>query len=87
VAKALVGMLDWKLEVQAAIDLPNAGGRGDAVEIEQGRAYERLAQPLRALGHRVLPREFPSGLHGLERVPGGWRGGADPRREGTVQGE
>ena len=87
VAKALVGMLDWRLDVQAAIDLPNAGGRGDTVEIEQGPAYERLAEPLRALGHRVLPREFPSGLHGIERVPGGWRGGADRRREGTARGE
>jgi gamma-glutamyltranspeptidase/glutathione hydrolase len=87
VAKALVGMLDWKLDVQSAIDLPNIGGRGDAVEIERGSGYERFAEPLRALGHRVLPREFPSGLHGIERVPGGWRGGADPRREGTVRGE
>jgi len=28
-----------------------------------------------------------SGLHGVERVPGGWRGGADPRRDGAVRGE
>jgi gamma-glutamyltranspeptidase/glutathione hydrolase len=27
-----------------------------------------------------------SGLHGIERVPGGWRGGADPRREGAAAG-
>jgi gamma-glutamyltranspeptidase/glutathione hydrolase len=87
VAKALVGMLDWKLDVQAAIDLPNIGGRGDAVEIERGPAYERLAESLRALGHRVVPRDFPSGLQGIERVPGGWRGGADPRREGIVKGD
>jgi gamma-glutamyltranspeptidase/glutathione hydrolase len=87
VAKALVGMLDWKLDVQSAIDLPNIGGRGDAVEIERGGANERLAEPLRALGHRVVPREFPSGLQGIERVRGGWRGGADPRREGAVKGE
>ena len=87
VAKALVGMLDWKLDVQAAIDLPNTGGRGDLVELEQGPAYERFAEPLRALGHKVQPRTFPSGLHGIERVPGGWRGGADPRREGIARGE
>ena len=85
-AKALVGMLDWKLDVQAAIDLPNFGGRGDAVEIEPGPMLERLGPGLRALGHAVRPREFPSGLHGIERVPGGWRGGADPRREGTAKG-
>jgi gamma-glutamyltranspeptidase/glutathione hydrolase len=87
VAKALVGMLDWGLGVQAAIDLPNMGGRGDLVEIEQGPAYERFAEPLRALGHKVQPRTFPSGLHAIERVPGGWRGGADRRREGVARGE
>jgi gamma-glutamyltranspeptidase/glutathione hydrolase len=87
VAKALVGILDWKLDVQAAIDLPNFGGRGDPVEIEPGPAFERLAGPLRALGHEVRAREFPSGLHGIERTPQGWRGGADPRREGTVKGD
>jgi gamma-glutamyltranspeptidase/glutathione hydrolase len=30
--------------------------------------------------------EMESGLHGIERVPGGWRGGADPRREGVAKG-
>jgi gamma-glutamyltranspeptidase / glutathione hydrolase len=28
-----------------------------------------------------------SGLHGIERVPGGWRGGADPRRAGIARGD
>jgi gamma-glutamyltranspeptidase/glutathione hydrolase len=87
VAKALVGILDWKLDVQAAIDLPNFGGRGDAVEIEPGPAYERMAGPQRARGHEVRPREFPSGLHGIERVDGGWRGGADSRRDGVAKGD
>jgi gamma-glutamyltranspeptidase/glutathione hydrolase len=27
-----------------------------------------------------------SGLHGVARTPGGWSGGADPRREGVVEG-
>jgi gamma-glutamyltranspeptidase len=28
-----------------------------------------------------------SGLHGIERIGGGWRGGADPRRDGAVKGD
>jgi gamma-glutamyltranspeptidase/glutathione hydrolase len=28
-----------------------------------------------------------SGLQGLQRTPGGWFGGADPRREGIVRGQ
>jgi gamma-glutamyltranspeptidase/glutathione hydrolase len=31
--------------------------------------------------------DLTSGLHGIERVPGGWRGGADPRREGRAKGD
>ena len=87
VAKALVGVIDWKLDVQAAIEIPNFGGRGDAVEIEPGAAYERMAAGQRARGHEVRAREFPSGLHGIERYDGGWRGGADPRRDGVAKGD
>jgi gamma-glutamyltranspeptidase/glutathione hydrolase len=31
--------------------------------------------------------ELPSGLQAIQRVPGGWFGGADPRREGVVVGD
>ena len=87
VAKALVGVLDWKLDVQAAIDLPNFGSRNGPALIEQGSRYEALAQPLEERGHQVERIVLQSGLQGLERVPGGWRGGADPRRDGAVRGE
>jgi gamma-glutamyltranspeptidase / glutathione hydrolase len=87
VAKALVGMLDWKLGVQAAIELPNFGSRNGPTLIEQGSRYEPLAAPLAARGHQVERIPLSSGLHGIERVPGGWRGGADPRRDGAVRGD
>ena len=87
VAKALVGTLDWGLDVQAAIDLPNFGSRNGPTLIEQGSRYEELASSLAGLGHQVDRIPLTSGLHGIERMPGGWRGGADPRREGAVRGE
>ena len=46
-----------------------------------------LAPALRERGHEVQAMEFTSGLHLIDRVKGGWRGGADPRREGAVRGE
>jgi gamma-glutamyltranspeptidase / glutathione hydrolase len=86
VAKALIGVLDWKLDIQSAIDLPNFGSRNGPTQIERGSRYEALAPQLERRGHEVQFAEFESGLHGLERVPGGWRGGADPRREGVAVG-
>jgi len=31
--------------------------------------------------------DMTSGLQAIERTPGGWFGGADPRREGLVLGD
>ena len=87
VAKALVGILDWKLDVQAAFDLPNFGSRNGPTLIEQGSRYETLAPQLEARGHQVDTIPLASGLHGVQRIRGGWRGGADPRRDGAVRGE
>ena len=86
VAKALIGVLDWKLDIQQAIDLPNFGSRNGPTEIERGSAYEALVAPLARRGHEVRVIEMESGLHGIERVGAGWRGGADSRREGIAKG-
>ena len=87
VAKALVATLDWKLDAQAAASLPNFGSRNGPTEIERGTLYELLAPALRERGHDVRALDFTSGLHLIEKVRGGWRGGADPRREGVARGE
>jgi gamma-glutamyltranspeptidase/glutathione hydrolase len=87
VAKALVGMLDWGLDVQAAAAVPNFGSRNGPTLLERGTSYEKLKTELEARDHVVQFDSLTSGLHGVERVPGGWRGGADPRREGVARGE
>jgi gamma-glutamyltranspeptidase/glutathione hydrolase len=85
VAKTLLGVLDWGLDIQQAIDLPNYGSRNRFTELEKGRLHE-LAAPLRAMGHEVREVEFPSGLQGIVLTPDGLEGGADPRREGVAIG-
>ncbi len=95
VAKTIVGLLDWRLDMAGAAALPNFGSRGGATEIELGSAYEPLAAVLALQrGHDVAIRSMTSGVHGIERVPAGaagtaagWRGGADPRREGAAAGD
>ena len=87
VAKALVAMLDWGLDASAALAVPNFGSRNGPTLLERGSAYESLRRALEARGHEVELVPLTSGLHAIERVPGGWRGGADPRREGAARGE
>jgi gamma-glutamyltranspeptidase / glutathione hydrolase len=87
VAKTLVAALDWGLDAQAAVDAPNFGSRNGPTYLERGTRVEKLASQLAARGHVVEVVPLTSGVHALERFEGGWRGGADSRREGTVRGE
>jgi len=86
VAKTLVGVIDWKLPLQAAIAAPNMGSRNRDTEIERGTVLENLAAALRAMGHPVAAVDLVSGVHGIVRTPRGLEGGADPRREGVALG-
>jgi gamma-glutamyltranspeptidase / glutathione hydrolase len=91
VAKVLVGTLDWGLDVQEAIALPNFGSRNGPTELEAGRFPAAEIEQLKARGHTVRVFDQNSGLHGIERmdihgVPL-WFGGADPRREGVAKGD
>jgi len=87
VAHTLVGVFDWGLDIQQAIDLPHVGSRNRATELEAGTPAEALAGPLRAMGHEIRVGDFPSGLQGILRLPDGrLQGGADPRREGLALG-
>ena len=91
VAKTVVGVLDWNLNVQQAISLPNMGSRNGPTELERGRVSDELVEQLRAKGHNVQLMEQTSGLQGImrTRIDGQevWFGGADPRREGIVEGD
>jgi gamma-glutamyltranspeptidase/glutathione hydrolase len=87
VAKTLVGVLDWGLDPQAAIDLPNVGSRNGPTELEKDTAAVALEPKLRALGHETRVMEHTSGLQAIVRTRRGWIGGADPRREGTAEGD
>jgi gamma-glutamyltranspeptidase/glutathione hydrolase len=91
VAKALVGTLDWGLNVQQAINLPNFGSRNGPTELEAGRFPVALQEQLKARGHAVRSFDMTSGLHGVQRLTihgqPWWFGGADPRREGVAKGD
>ncbi|MFL6710760.1 MAG: gamma-glutamyltransferase [Massilia sp.] len=91
VAKVLVGTLDWGLNVQQAIALPNFGSRNGPTELEERRFPAATIDALKARGHTVRLTEQNSGLHGIQRLSihgqDFWFGGADPRREGVAKGD
>lgn len=87
VAKSLIAALDWQLDLQQAIALPNFGSRNGPTELEQGRASESLLRALRERDHALVLRALPSGAQGIQRVGNGWFGAADPRREGIAAGD
>ena len=83
VAKAIIGVIDWKLSAQDAIALPVLFVQGDAVVIERGSALEAMVPALHALGHeRVTARAMPLKANAVEVVDGVLIGAADPRSEG-----
>ncbi len=87
VAKALVAVLDWKLDAQQAVSLPNFSNRNGATELEEGTSFAKLKQSLERLGHTVEVVRLTSGSQAIMATDGGLVGGADPRREGLAKGE
>jgi gamma-glutamyltranspeptidase/glutathione hydrolase len=87
VAKTVIAVVDWGYDLQAAIDLPNAGNRNGATEIEAGPSAEALAAALTARGHKVRISDRPSGLTGIRVTRHGLEGAADPRRDGAALGD
>lgn len=84
-AKALIGVLDWNLPVQAAFDLPNLVAKGDGFGADTERFSAPLATAMAARGIVLRPNSTEnSGLHGGVWRDGRWDGGADDRREGIV---
>ncbi len=88
VAKAIIGVLDWKLSIGDAIALPLAYASDDLLVAEAGApALAAMIPALETLGHRTASYPMPLKANGIERLPsGGWRGGADPRSEGVALG-
>ncbi len=85
--QALIGMLDWNLSAQAALDLPRVLNMNGPTELEDKGDLPAQAERLRALGHEVQVRRHEGGLTAIRREGDGWGGGADPRRDGVARGD
>lgn len=85
VGKTLVGLLDWKLPMQRAIDLPNLVARGSQFNGEVSRMSPEILNGLEKRGIVVKSGSGEdSGIHGIFWRNGNWEAGADSRRDGAV---
>lgn len=83
--KTLIGVLDWGLSMQQAIDLPNVIARGDMIRVEKARMEPAVWDGLTKMGYNLTAVSGEeSGLNGFILKNGRYDGGTDPRREGVV---
>ncbi len=87
VTKALVALLDWKLDAYQAAALMNFGSMGGAVDLELDWSTVLAGLRLKSYGHNVNADLMTSGLNILAVRDGRIEGGSDPRREGAALGD
>jgi gamma-glutamyltranspeptidase/glutathione hydrolase len=87
VLKAIIAQLDWKLDIQEAINLPNHVVLNDQIELEKRTELIKLKNILEKMGHHVAIVDITSGLHGIAIDGKNITGGADPRRHGFAIGK
>ena len=87
VSTTLIGLIDWKMDMQTAISMPHLVNRFGPYDVESGTKAEGLVDDLTALGFEVEAKDLNSGLHGIAWTGNGLVGGADPRREGAAVGD
>lgn len=86
VAKALVGVIDWRMTAQDAISMgllfaPSPGGT-----VEKDTQLEPMLPALAALGEHLTVAPLGLKANAIEWRDGAWTGAADPRSEGVAMG-
>ncbi len=84
VAKAIIGVVDWKLSAQESIALGLVYAPGHVAAVEKGTEREAMVPALEALGETVQVTALGLKANAVERVGGRWVGAADPRSEGVA---
>ena len=82
VVKTIIGVVDWNMDIQQAINLSNFGAQTSATTtLEKGSLAAAAEVGLKAKGHTVTIADINSGLHGIimngKRSPDGFTGGTN----------
>ncbi|GAA0757595.1 gamma-glutamyltranspeptidase/glutathione hydrolase [Erythromicrobium ramosum] len=86
VARAIIGVIDFKLGAQDALALPFAMSFGDVLLVEEGTTLAAMKEQLIALGHtniRLGPAPIKANALGL-RADGRWEAATEPRLVSVV---
>ena len=83
----LTNLLDYRMDVQAALDFPRVFHDGKTCQVERG-VPDLVKAELSAMGHQVVPVVSPHG--GGQAIwigeDGSLTGGSDPRKDGCALG-
>lgn len=83
-AKALIGLIDWKMSMQDAIAMGLIYAPAKIATLEQGTELEPMLPALQKLGENVKIGPLGLKANGIEYLAGKWIGAADPRSEGAA---
>ncbi|MGC1217295.1 MAG: gamma-glutamyltransferase [Phormidesmis sp.] len=83
----LTNLLDYRMDVQAALDFPRVFHDGKTCCVERG-VPTQVQDQLAAIGHQVTPAVLPHGGGQAIWISGDHRliGGSDPRKDGSALG-
>jgi gamma-glutamyltranspeptidase/glutathione hydrolase len=85
VAKAIIGVIDWKMSAQDAIAMGLVYAPGSpGGTIEEGTELEAMLPALQALGEKLEIKPLGLKANAIEWVGGHMVGAADPRSEGVA---
>lgn len=92
VAKTIIGVLEWDLDVQRAININNMININGIYEVDSSGSFDTktLIKELENIGYEVDKKKLNSGIHAIQikynKNGKILEGAADPRREGVVVG-
>lgn len=86
ILQRIVALVDWKMDLKDALDMPNIVHRGRTLDMEPDAAPD-LEEAMKNFGHPVQVMDLNSGITAIEFKGRVMHGLADPRREGTAMGQ
>ena len=87
VAKTIIAYLDWQMNIDEAIALPNFIAINGNLELEKETYLEKMLEDLEKIGHKVKIRNISSGITAISIKDGVIYGSADHRRNGEASGK